>query len=70
MKTTKPKPVKQIYSQTYHKGKNILDIELLKSFIERNLVEGYIIKDGKLSDGNSFAEIHLTINEEKKKKFK
>jgi len=66
MKTKKPQPVKQVYAETYHKGENPLNFDVLKELLENNRIEGYITKAGSLSDGNSFCDVHLTIKEKTK----
>lgn len=60
----KSQNVKEIYSETYQKNALPLDTELLKKCIEKGAISGYVQRNGKLSDGNSFNQIYIVIKED------
>lgn len=55
----KKNKVKEVRTIVWDKLTVPLNLDLMKELIEKGSIEGYINKEGKLSDGNSFADVRL-----------
>jgi hypothetical protein len=58
---SKIKKVKEVYAETCKGQSNPLDLPALKKELICGNVEGYVQRQGKLSDGNSFAVVYLIL---------
>lgn len=62
----KIKQPKQIYSETYVKATNPVNIPLLSQLLEEGRVSGYVMKEGELDNGDQFVQVYFIIKQEQK----
>jgi len=60
----KEKKVTETYCETYNKNSNPIDLPALIYFLKEGKCKGFVQRQGALSDGKSFSQVYLIIDQD------
>ena len=56
--------IKEVFAMSYAKDAKIVDLKIFRKLIDDDRVSAYIMRDGLLSNGDSFAQIRIIIKKQ------